>query len=203
MRGEAYHGTSKRFWKTAISKSRHDWAERVVVMAIFAAPSAENYKLVCEALPAAAAPKAENWYPLFGWPMVTPAAPVPERRAVVAVPTRTRPVAVAASANNAGRKRKIDELFAKARQHTMYDQEMASVSDFVKGIASPAARLRGCFLGLGLASTENLSYQTTLVPDQTTLVPDQRTLVPDQRVKSKCRACEMFRPHARDSDVAL
>ena len=140
VRGEAYHGTSKRFWKTAISKSRHDWAERVVVMAIFAAPSAENYKLVCEALPAAAAPKAENWYPLFGWPMVTPAAPVPERRAVAAVPTRTRPVAVAASTNNAGRKRKIDELFAKARQHTMYDQEMASVSDFVKGIASLAAR---------------------------------------------------------------
>ena len=61
----------------------------------------------------------------------------------------------------------------------------------------------GCFLGLGLARTENLSYQTTLVPYQTTLVSDQTALVPDQRAKSRCLACEMFGPRVRDSDVAV
>ena len=124
-------------------------------MAIFAALDAENYKLVCEALPTAAAPTADNWYPLFGWPMVTPAAPVLARRGVAVAPTRARPVAVAASTNNADRKRKIDQLFAKARQRTMYDQEMASVSDFVHGIASPAARRAKPTLGEKLPRWKN------------------------------------------------
>ena len=66
-----------------------------------------------------------------------------------------------------------------------------------------AIEVRGCFLGLGLASTENLSYQTSLVADQTTLVPYQTTLVPDQRDNSRCLACEMFGQRVRDSDVAL
>lgn len=153
VRAEAYNGKSKRFWQTAIGKPQHDWAERVVVMGIFASPSAEKFDIVCEALPAAAAQKTQNWIPLFGWESATPPSPAPPTRAVVAAPPtravvaapktspRTRPVVAAAAASSAEglvdeqRKRKIDELYAKVRKHTMHEQELGSVSDFLTEMA--------------------------------------------------------------------
>jgi hypothetical protein len=131
VRAEAYHGTSKRFWKTAIEKPQHEWAERVVVMVIFASPLAEAFDIVCETLPAAAEPNAKNWIPLFGWETVT----VPKAS------PRTRPVPAAATAGSADgpadrqRKRKIDELYSKLRQHTIHEQVMGSVSDFLNEMA--------------------------------------------------------------------
>ena len=141
VRAEAYHGTSKRFWTTAIEKPQHEWAERVVVMVVFASPLAETFDIVCEALPAASLPTAANWSPLFGWPSVKPPAPAPPTRVVAAVPKgspRTRPAATASSADGLAdrqRKRKIDELYSKVRRYTVHEQEMGSVSDFLNGMA--------------------------------------------------------------------
>jgi hypothetical protein len=128
----AFHGSSGRFWPTAVAKPNHPWAERVLVLAIFRNPLADDFEIRCEALPAQAKCQPDNWQNLFGWEIT----PSPKR----AASPRTPPPAAPAASNRASttdssaertRKRKFDEIYSSIRTHTLYNTEMGSVSDLL------------------------------------------------------------------------
>ena len=152
VRHLSYHGRSKVFWTTAISKPNHKWVERVVVLAIFPTPLSDHFEIRCEALPAMAEYKPENWQVLFGWepplPMPRPApkaAAAPAAQAKAAARTRPATAApAAASGTNSvaerARKRKFEHDFTKIRKQVTAYGVMGSVSDLLTQMETPAAK---------------------------------------------------------------
>ena len=157
VRGLTYHGRSKVFWQTAISKPNHQWAERVAVLAIFPTPLSNDFEIRCEAIPAMAEYTPGNWQVLFGWELPPPMPrPMPKAAAAPAAPAaasnRTRP-AVAASAGASGgaastnnsaseraRKRKFEADYAQIRKYTSAHGEVGSVSDFLTKMDTGASK---------------------------------------------------------------
>lgn len=133
----AFYGPSKRFWPTAVAKNNHPWAERVVVLVIFRDPLADDFEICCEALPAHAQCKPENWQALFGWERTL----APKRAAA----PRTPPPAASATQSRSStadrsRKRKFEEIYASIRKHTLYHTEMGSVSDLLGEMKTAKAK---------------------------------------------------------------